>query len=119
MHDPHDDRPPPLPPFLAAAPRHDADPDTDDAVPVLTDIVTPGRDGRRETPYAAPETPVAEPSAEAGERLRALVHEAVDLALDDALDVLRPELHRRLGAYLEQRLPELVAEALAARRGDE
>jgi hypothetical protein len=85
----------------------------DPRVPVLDDVVTPGpgivpRD-------AEPETPLDRAQAE---RLHALIREAVDLALDDALDMLRGELHARLRDHLDERLPELVAEALRERDSD-
>ncbi|HEY5720339.1 MAG TPA: hypothetical protein VIX81_11295 [Gammaproteobacteria bacterium] len=82
-------------------------------VPVLDDVVVAGRAG---PPRAWGDAPAeAEASDDDARRLLALVTEAVDLALDDALDRLRPELHDRLRVYLDQRLPELIAAALRAR----
>ena len=94
----------------------DDDTDDDPRVPVLDDVVTPG-------PGVVPadDTPdeLDEPLDPAqAERLHAVVREAVDLALDDALDLLRAELHARLRDHLEERLPELVAAALRERDTD-
>ncbi|MDX1593788.1 MAG: hypothetical protein R3298_06025 [Gammaproteobacteria bacterium] len=86
----------------------DEDLDDDPRVPVLDDVVVPG-------PGPAEHDEALDP--EQAERLHALIREAVDLALDDALDLLRTELHARLREHLDERLPRLVAEAL--RRRDE
>ena len=101
--------------YDAAAGDGDEDedePDYDDTrVPVLDDIVTPG-------PGIAPPEPVPPLDPLQAERLHGLVREAVDLALDDALDSLRTELHARLRDHLDERLPQLIAEALRERDGD-
>jgi len=89
----------------------DMTPDQDDAgdddLPVLDDIVTPGRDGATVADWAQPQTDAAVIAPDA--RFTGLLTEIIDLALDDALDRLRPELHARLCEHLEQRLPELLA----------
>ena len=89
------------------------DADDDPRVPVLDDVVTPG-------PGIVPadDEPDEPVDPAQAERLHALVREAVDLALDDALDLLRAELHARLRDHLEERLPELVAAALRERDAD-
>lgn len=84
----------------------------DDArVPVLDDIVLPG-------PGITPAMAATPLDPRQAERLHALIREAVDLALDDALDLLRSELHARLRDHLDERLPLLVAEALRERDRD-
>ena len=95
-----------------AVAEDEGEPDYDDTrVPVLDDIVTPG-------PGIAPPEPAPPLDPQQAERLHGLVREAVDLALDDALDSLRTELHARLRDHLDERLPRLIAEALRERSGD-
>jgi hypothetical protein len=86
----------------------DDGPPADARVPVLDDVVAPGPGIEPPEPSATP--PAAIDPLQAG-HLHALVREAVDLALDDALDLLRGELHARLRTHLDERLPQLVAEA--------
>lgn len=95
-----------------AAAEDEDEPDYDDTrVPVLDDIVTPG-------PGIVPPEPAPPLDPLQAERLHGLVREAVDLALDDALDSLRTELHARLRDHLDERLPQLIAEALRDRDSD-
>jgi hypothetical protein len=89
----------------------EAEYDDDVRVPVLDDIVLPGP-GIAAPAAAGPLDP------RQAERLHALIREAVDLALDDALDLLRSELHARLHDHLDERLPLLVAEALRDQERD-